>query len=66
MEFTPNPYRSEVEIEGREIGAIHWAMDDSRRLVVWSNVGEEIPVRAVAEDVASRLRWHFVAPVADP
>ena len=61
MEFKPHPYDAEVEIEGRTIGAIHWAMDDSRRLIVWSDVGSEISVRAVAEDVASRLGWRFVA-----
>ncbi len=61
MEFNPNPYHSEVRIEGRKIGAIHCAMDDSRRLIVWSEVGSEIPVRIVAEDVASRLGWQFVA-----
>lgn len=61
MEFKPNPYDSAVQVEDRRVGTIHWAMDDSRRLVVWSEVGSEISVRAVAEDVALRLGWHFVA-----
>jgi hypothetical protein len=61
MEFKPSPYHGSVEIAGRKVGAIHWAMDDSRRLIVWSDAGSETPVRAVAEDVASRLGWHFVS-----
>jgi len=36
-------------------------MDDSRRLIVWADTGSEEEVRNVAEDVASRLGWRFVA-----
>jgi hypothetical protein len=50
-----------VLVKLRQIGSIHWALDDSRRLVVWADIGSEQEVRNVAEDVASRLGWRFVA-----
>jgi hypothetical protein len=58
--YRPNPTAAQVIIDGSPAGSIHWAMDDSRRLVVWSNAGAEQKVRSVATDVASRLGWHFV------
>jgi hypothetical protein len=58
--YQPNPTGALVVIEGSQIGSIHWAMDDSRRLVVWSNAGAEEKVRSVATDVAVRLGWQFV------
>jgi hypothetical protein len=42
-------------------GAIHWAMDDSHRLVVWPLPMARARVVAVAEDVASRLGGRFHA-----
>jgi hypothetical protein len=62
---TPHLYRADptmarVIIEGAEVGSIHWAMDDSRRLVVWSKPGAEEKVRGIASDVAARLGWQYV------
>ena len=60
ISFQPDPTAAQVMSEGHQIGSIHWAMDDSRRLVVWSNAGAEEKVESVAADVASRLGWQFV------
>jgi hypothetical protein len=49
-----------VLLSGGQIGAIHWAMDDSRCLVVWSEPGSEASVRDVAEEIAKQLGWRFV------
>ena len=59
--FRPSPYAASVVVDGTEIGAIHWAMDDSRQLLVWSEAEAKIRVVAIASDVASRLGWRFVA-----
>ncbi len=56
----PDPTTAQVIIDGGQVGSIHWAMDDSRRLVVWASAGAEEKVRSVATDVASRLGGHFV------
>lgn len=61
--FKADPYAARVRVESRQVGSIHWAMDDSRRLVVWAETGSEEKVRNVAEDVASKLGWRFVASV---
>lgn len=37
--YQPNPTAAQVVIDGSQIGSMHWAMDDSRRLVVWSITG---------------------------
>jgi hypothetical protein len=58
--YRPDPATAQVIIDCGQVGSIHWAMDDSRRLVVWSSAGAEEKVRSVATDVASRLGWHFV------
>lgn len=58
--YQPNQTAAQVLIDGRHIGSIHWAMDDSRRLVVWSTTGAEEKVEGVATDVAARLGWRFV------
>jgi hypothetical protein len=58
--YRPDPTTAQVIIDGSEIGSIHWSMDDSHRLVVWSNAGAEEKVTSIATDVASRLGWHFV------
>lgn len=57
--YRPDPTTAQVIIDGHQVGSIHWAMDDSRRLVVWSSAGAEEDVRSVATDVASRLSWHL-------
>jgi len=49
-----------VVVEGIEVGMIHWAMDDSQKLVVWSATGAEVQVAVVAEHVATRLGWRYV------
>lgn len=59
--FKADPYAARVRVESRQVGSIHWAMDDSRRLVVWADPGSEENVRNVAEEVASKLGWRFVA-----
>jgi hypothetical protein len=59
--FTAKPDTARVLLEHRQIGLIHWAMDESRHLIVWADIGSEEKVRKVAEDVASRLGWRFVA-----
>jgi len=61
MVFTPRPDAAIVVVDGTKIGAIHWAMDDSRQLIVWSEAETKIRVVAIASDVASRLGWRFVA-----
>jgi hypothetical protein len=58
--YTANPYAAAVMIDGRDVGAIDWAIDNSRLLVVWSAAGAEEKVIGVAMDVAARLGWHFV------
>lgn len=60
ISIQPDPTAAQVMIAGHQIGSIHWAMDDSRRLVVWSDAGAEEKVGGVATDVASRLGWQFV------
>ena len=60
MEYKAARDCAHVLVEGIEIGMIHWAMDDSQRLVVWSAAGAEAQVAAVAENVASRLGWRYV------
>jgi hypothetical protein len=60
MQSSPRPEEALVMIDVTEIGSIHWAVDDSRRLVVWSKTGAEKKVGGVAKDVAARLGWHFV------
>jgi hypothetical protein len=59
--FKARPDTARVLVETRQIGSIYWAMDDSRRLIVSADIGSEQQVRNVAEDVASRLGWRFVA-----
>jgi hypothetical protein len=51
--YRPDPTTAQVIIDGGQVGSIHWAMDDSRRLVVWSSTGAEVKVTSVATDVAS-------------
>jgi hypothetical protein len=61
MLFKAKPDAAQVMAGPQQIGSIYWAMDDSRRLVVSAHAGFEDQVRTVAEDVASRLGWRFVA-----
>jgi hypothetical protein len=58
--FKPAPDYASVLLDGRKVGAIHWAMDGSHRLVVWSLAAARTHVADVAQDVASRLGWRFV------
>jgi hypothetical protein len=58
--YTANPDTAQILKEAKQIGSIHWAMDGSCRLVVWSHPGCEEQVKEVAEDVAARLGWHLV------
>jgi len=60
MFYKAPPDCAHVLVDGVGVGMIHWAMDDSRRLVVWSDTGAEIQVALVAEHVAAQLGWHYV------
>jgi hypothetical protein len=60
----PNADATSVMIDDSKVGSIHWAMDDSRFLVVWSKAGADEKVIGVAMDVAARLGWHFVRSTA--
>jgi hypothetical protein len=62
--YKANPDLARVCVQLEQVGSIHWAMDDSRRLVVWAEPGSEQSVRNIAQDVASRLGWRFVADSA--
>ena len=59
--YKANPDHARVLMQLEQVGSIHWAMDGSRRLVVWADTGSEESVRNIAVDVASRLGWRFVA-----
>ena len=59
--FKPHPDTARVIVDGSQVGSIHWAMDDSRRLVVWAETAAKSRVIAIANDVASRLGWCFLA-----
>jgi len=48
-----------VLLDDAKEGAIHWAMDDSHRLLVWSMPNSRARVVAVAQDVASILGGRF-------
>lgn len=61
MIFQPHPDHARVIVDDTQVGSIHWAMDDSRRLIVWSEPAAKSSVLDVANDVASRLGWRFVA-----
>ena len=52
--FKANPETALVLLQQRQIGRIHWAMDDSRRLIVWADTVFEEGVENVAQDVVSR------------
>jgi hypothetical protein len=62
MIFQSHPDHARVMVDDTQVGSIHWAMDDSRRLIVWSEAAAKSRVLDVANDVASRLGWRFVAP----
>jgi hypothetical protein len=62
--YTPTPDTARVLLNSQEIGVIHRAMDDSRRLLVLSRAGSEEEVIGVAQEIASRLGWHFVSATA--
>lgn len=47
-------------LEGSKVEAIHWAMDGSHRLIIWSASGAISHVTDIALDVASRLGGRFV------
>jgi len=58
--FKPTQDYAGVLLDGDKVGAIHWAMDGSHRLIVWSEPAARVHVTDVARGVASRLRWRFV------
>lgn len=59
--FRPHPDTARVVVDGTQVGSIHWAMDDSRRLVVWAETAAIARVTDVANDVAVKLGWQFIA-----
>jgi hypothetical protein len=60
LTYKPAPDYALIIVDGAKVGAIHWAMDDSRRLVLWSIPTARIQVIDTAQDVASRLGWHLL------
>jgi hypothetical protein len=58
--FEPAKDHASVVLDGGKVGAIHWAMDGSHRLIVWSAPGAISHVTDIALDVASRLKWRFI------
>jgi hypothetical protein len=56
----PRPDIARVLVDGKDVGSIHWAMDNSYQLVVWAEMGARNVVADVASDIASRLGWRFV------
>jgi hypothetical protein len=58
--FKANPDAAHMRGKSSVVGSIHWAMDGSRQLIVWSEVGAELEVQRVAIDIATRLGWNFV------
>ena len=59
--FKPTQDYAGVLFDGDKVGAIHWAMDGSHRLIVWSEPAARVHVTEIAQDVASQLGWRFVA-----
>lgn len=60
MVFKPSPDVADVLVDAVKAGVIHWALDGSRQLVVWSEPEVGAQVTAVANDVAVKLGWQFV------
>jgi hypothetical protein len=60
MIFKSNPDGAQVRVKSSVVGSIHWAMDGSRKLIVWSEAGAEVAVQRIAIDIATRLGWNFV------
>jgi hypothetical protein len=58
--YKARPDTARVLIEGREVGSIEWAQDESQLLVVWSDAATNAQVAKVAADVASQLGWRYV------
>jgi hypothetical protein len=58
--YQPTPDYAQITVDGTAIGAIHWAMDDSRRLVLWSLPTTRIPVIDIAQEVAASLGWKLL------
>jgi len=46
--FKSNPDGAQVRIKSSVVGSIHWAMDGSRQLIVWSESGSEVDVQRIA------------------
>ena len=61
MLYKPAPEAATVMSDGAAVGAMHWAMDDSRRLVVWSRPTSRGHVMGVARDVAADLGWRILS-----
>jgi hypothetical protein len=61
MTFKPHPDHARVLVEGSQVGSIHWAMDNSTRLMVWSEAAAKSRVIEIATDAAWRLGWRFMA-----
>jgi hypothetical protein len=64
--FKPAPDYASVLLDGTKVGAIHWAIDGSNRLVVWSVPTAKTHVIDIAQDVASRLSWCFALGIDAP
>jgi hypothetical protein len=60
MEFHGHRDSARVTLGNVAIGAIYWAMDGSRCLVVNSNAGSESDVITIARGVAAQLGWRYI------
>jgi hypothetical protein len=53
-----------IVLDGVDVGAVHWAEDDSNCLVVWSAPAAKTRVTVIAQDIAARLGMRFVPEAA--
>lgn len=58
--YKPAPDYAQITVDGTKVGAIHWAMDESRRLVLWSLPTARIQVIDIAQEVAATLGWRLL------
>jgi hypothetical protein len=58
--YAAAPDSARILLDGVEVGAIHWAQDQSNRLLVRSVAAVVTHVNLIAQEAASRLGWRFV------
>jgi hypothetical protein len=57
--YKPRADYAQVTVDGAKVGAIHWAMDESRRLILWSLPMARVQSIDIAQQVAARLGWRL-------